>query len=214
MRFAKPILAVALALAGLFVLTLPAHAQTRIKDIADVEGVRENQLVGYGLVVGLDGTGDSLRNAAFTRQSLSAMLERFDVNTRDANLNTRNTAAVMITAHLPPFATAGSRIDVTVSTIGKAKSLRGGALILTPLLGADGQIYAMAQGNLAVGGLGVSGKDGSQLTVNIPTVGRIADGASVGHPPLASGTSSPCQGWETEPLRPACASCTQILACE
>lgn len=178
MRLAKPILALALALAGLFVLTLPAHAQTRIKDIADVEGVRENQLVGYGLVVGLDGTGDSLRNAAFTRQSLSAMLERFDVNTRDANLNTRNTAAVMVTAHLPPFSTAGTRIDITVSAIGDAQSLQGGTLIATALMGADGQVYAVAQGSVAVGGFDAGG-DAASVTRGVPTSGRISNGALI-----------------------------------
>ncbi|MCW5724105.1 MAG: flagellar basal body P-ring protein FlgI [Maricaulaceae bacterium] len=162
----------ALALAG------PAGANSRIKDIADVEGVRENQLVGYGLVVGLNGTGDSLRNAAFTRQSLSAMLERFDVNTREANLNTRNAAAVMVTANLPAFGTQGTRMDVTISAIGDASSLQGGTLIATPLIGADGQVYAVAQGAIAVGGFQAQGAAAS-VTRGVPTAGRIANGALI-----------------------------------
>ena len=132
-------------------LALPcssANASSRIKDIADFEGIRDNFLVGYGLVVGLNGTGDSLNNAPFTRQSLEAMLERLGVNTRDANLNTDNVAAVMVTAILPPFARQGSRIDVNVSTIGDSENLLGGTLLATPLLGANGQIYAVAQGTL------------------------------------------------------------------
>jgi len=166
------------ALAGLLLLATPVEANSRIKDITDVEGVRENQLVGYGLVVGLDGSGDSLRNAAFTRQSLSAMLERFDVNTRDATLNTRNTAAVIITAHLPAFATQGSRADVTVSAIGDADSLQGGTLIATALIGADGQVYAVAQGQVAVGGFQAQG-DAASVTRGVPTSGRIANGALI-----------------------------------
>lgn len=178
MRRATQIFATLAFLAGCLVLNAPAHANSRIKDIADVEGVRDNQLVGYGLVVGLDGTGDSLRNAAFTRQSLSAMLERFDVNTRDATLNTRNTAAVIVTAHLPPFATQGTRVDITVSAIGDAGSLQGGTLIATPLIGADGQVYAVGQGQLSVGGFAAQG-DGASVTRGVPTAGRIANGALV-----------------------------------
>src|SRR5687768_14355485 len=119
----------------------PAFAKSRIKDIVEFEGVRENQLVGYGIVVGLNGTGDALRNAPFTKQSLEAMLERLGVNVRDANLNTKNVAAVMVTAKLPPFAATGSQIDVSVSALGDAKSLLGGTLLVTPLLGADGNTY-------------------------------------------------------------------------
>jgi flagellar P-ring protein precursor FlgI len=137
-----------------------AYAGTRIKDITDFEGVRENQLVGYGLVVGLAGTGDSLRNSAFTRQSLEAMLERLGVAAAGANLNTRNVAAVMVTANLPPFASQGSRIDVTVSALGDARSLAGGQLLVTPLMGADQQVYAVAQGPLAIGGFAASGQSG------------------------------------------------------
>jgi flagellar P-ring protein precursor FlgI len=157
----------------------PAWAGPRIKDVADFEGVRENQLVGYGLVVGLAGTGDSLRNSPFTRQSLAAMLERLGVNAAEGNLNTRNVAAVMVTANLPPFASQGSRIDVTVSALGDARSLAGGQLLVTPLMGADQQVYAVAQGPLAIGGFAASGQSGSSVTRGVPTAGRIASGALV-----------------------------------
>ena len=157
----------------------PAWAGPRIKDIADFEGVRENQLVGYGLVVGLAGTGDSLRNSPFTRQSLAAMLERLGVNAAEGNLNTRNVAAVMVTANLPPFASQGSRIDVTVSALGDARSLAGGQLLVTPLMGADQQVYAVAQGPLAIGGFSASGQTGTSVTRGVPTAGRIASGALV-----------------------------------
>lgn len=156
-----------------------AWAGPRIKDIADFEGVRENQLVGYGLVVGLAGTGDSLRNSPFTRQSLASMLERLGVNASNGNLNTRNVAAVMVTANLPPFATQGSRIDVTVSALGDARSLAGGQLLVTPLMGADQQVYAVAQGPLAIGGFSASGQSGTSVTRGVPTAGRIASGALV-----------------------------------
>ena len=156
-----------------------AWAGPRIKDVADFEGVRENQLVGYGLVVGLAGTGDSLRNSPFTRQSLAAMLERLGVNAQNGNLNTRNVAAVMVTANLPPFASQGSRIDVTVSALGDARSLAGGQLLVTPLMGADQQVYAVAQGPLAIGGFAASGQSGSSVTRGVPTAGRIASGALV-----------------------------------
>ncbi|MBY0563445.1 MAG: flagellar basal body P-ring protein FlgI [Hyphomonadaceae bacterium] len=176
--------ATALALATAAALTAPiaapaAWAGPRIKDIADFEGVRENQLVGYGLVVGLAGTGDSLRNSPFTRQSLAAMLERLGVNATNGDLNTRNVAAVMVTANLPPFASQGSRIDVTVSALGDARSLAGGQLLVTPLMGADQQVYAVAQGPLAIGGFTASGQTGSSVTRGVPTAGRIASGALV-----------------------------------
>lgn len=179
-RAARGALAVALSATALSTAAaLPAWAGPRIKDVADFEGVRENQLVGYGLVVGLAGTGDSLRNSPFTRQSLASMLERLGVNASDGNLNTRNVAAVMVTANLPPFASQGSRIDVTVSALGDARSLAGGQLLVTPLMGADQQVYAVAQGPLAIGGFSASGQSGSSVTRGVPTAGRIASGALV-----------------------------------
>jgi flagellar P-ring protein precursor FlgI len=180
----RPARAALLALASLAsalapVAVAPAWAGPRIKDVADFEGVRENQLIGYGLVVGLAGTGDSLRNSPFTRQSLAAMLERLGVNASDGNLNTRNVAAVMVTANLPPFSAQGSRIDVTVSALGDARSLAGGQLLVTPLMGADQQVYAVAQGPLAIGGFAASGGSGSSVTRGVPTAGRIPSGGLV-----------------------------------
>jgi flagellar P-ring protein precursor FlgI len=166
------IIALAASLSGL------SSAQAdRLKDLTSIAGVRSNQLVGYGLVVGLAGTGDG--NAALTQQSLQSMISQFGVVTSAANMNGKNAAAVIITAELPPFTKPGQKLDIVVSTVGQAKSLRGGTLLMTPLLGADGETYAVAQGNLMVGGLGVAGGDGSSLTVNVPTVGRIPGGASV-----------------------------------
>ncbi len=167
------------AVAATALLSGQSDAASRIKDIADFEGVRENQLIGYGLVVGLQGTGDSLRNAPFTRQSLTAMLERLGVTTRDLNLNTRNVAAVMVTANLPPFASQGARIDVTVSALGDAKSLSGGQLLVTPLVGADQQVYAVAQGAIAIGGFSAGGSSGSSVTRGVPTAGRISSGGLI-----------------------------------
>ncbi len=156
-----------------------SHAKTsRIKDIVAVEGVRDNMLVGYGLVVGLNGTGDSLNNSPFTEQSLIAMLERLGVNIRDQNLNTGNVAAVMVSATLPPFSNQGTRIDVSVSALGDAESLQGGTLLVTPLLAADGEVYAVAQGAVAISGYSFQG-DAATVTRNIPTSGRIANGAIV-----------------------------------
>lgn len=155
-----------------------AGAQTRIKDIVDFEGVRENMLIGYGLVVGLNGTGDGLDGAIFTRESLVGMLERLGVNARDDNLDTDNVAAVMVTAILHPFATQGTRIDVTVSAIGDSESLLGGQLLVTPLIGADGEVYAVAQGPVAVSGFSAQGAAAS-VTRGVPTAGRIANGAIV-----------------------------------
>lgn len=173
-------LAMILALASLCLslLTGPSSALSRIKDIADFEGVRENQLVGYGLVVGLNGTGDSLTSTPFTRQSLQAMLERMGVSTRADELRSANVAAVMVTANLPPFATPGIRIDVTVSALGDAGSLQGGTLLVTPLIGADAQVYAVAQGPLAVGGFVAEG-DAATLVRGVPTSARISNGALV-----------------------------------
>lgn len=162
-----------------FFCSLPSYAE-RIKDITNVAGVRVNQLVGYGLVVGLDGTGDKTNQAPFTSQSFKSMLMSFGVTIPDgANFQVKNVAAVAVHAELPPFAKPGQKIDITVSSIANAKSLRGGTLFLTPLKGLDGKIYAIAQGSLIVGGFGAEGKDGSRITVNIPSVGRIPDGAIV-----------------------------------
>ena len=168
------LLACSLALAG----AAPAAALSRIKDLAQIEGVRQNQLVGYGLVVGLNGTGDTLNNAPFTKQSLTAMLERLGVNTRGATLRTANVAAVMVTASLPAFATQGTRLDVTVSALGDSKSLQGGTLLVTPLLGADGEVYAVSQGSLTIAGFQAEG-DAAKITRGVPTVGRIANGAVI-----------------------------------
>jgi flagellar P-ring protein precursor FlgI len=167
----------ALAIGSL--MATPSLAKSRIKDIVSFEGVRNNMLVGYGIVVGLNGTGDSLRNAPFTKQSLEAMLERLGVNTRDATMNTKNVAAVMVTARLPGFSASGSQVDVTVSALGDAKSLLGGTLLVTPLLGADGEAYAVAQGTVQTGSVSASGGSGSSISKGVPTAGRIASGAIV-----------------------------------
>ena len=169
------------ALAALLLIAAtatPAAALSRIKDIADFEGVRDNLLVGYGLVVGLNGTGDSLNNAIFTRESLIGMLERLGVNARDSALRTANVAAVMVTATLPPFARQGGHIDVQVSALGDAKSLLGGTLLVTPMLGADGEVYAVAQGSVATGAVAARGQAAS-ITKGVPTAGRVASGAIV-----------------------------------
>jgi flagellar P-ring protein precursor FlgI len=173
---------IAAALMGLVAVTAasPGLAASRIKDIVQFEGVRENKLVGYGLVVGLAGTGDSLRNAPMTLQSLESMLERLGVNTRSAaNFDTKDVAAVMVTASLPAFTAAGGQIDVSVSAMGDAKSLQGGTLLVTPLLGADGEAYAVAQGTIQTGSISASGASGSSISKGVPTAGRIAGGASV-----------------------------------
>ena len=166
----------ALAVLGCAVTT--AAAMSRIKDLASIEGVRQNQLLGYGLVVGLNGTGDTLNNTPFTKQSLQAMLERLGVNIRGQQIRTGNVAAVMVTANLPPFATQGTRIDVTASAMGDAKSLQGGTLLVTPLLGADGNVYAVAQGSLAIGGFEAEGQ-AAKIVRGVPTVGRLPNGAII-----------------------------------
>lgn len=155
-----------------------ADAGSRVKDIADFEGIRDNMLVGYGLVVGLNGTGDTLNNAPFTRESLVSMLERLGVNVRSSSLKTDNAAAVMVTATLPPFARQGARIDISISALGDADSLLGGTLLVTPLIGADGEVYAVAQGNIAVSGFKAQG-DGATVTRGVPTAGRIPNGAII-----------------------------------
>ena len=163
---------------GLFVGLFAQHALAdRLKDMTSIAGVRSNQLVGYGVVVGLAGTGDG--SSGLTLQSLQSMVSQFGLVTDASNLNAKNVASVMVTAEMPAFMKPGQRLDVTVSTISGAKSLRGGTLLMTPMLGADGETYAIAQGNLVVGGLGVAGNDGSSVIVNIPTVGRIPRGASI-----------------------------------
>src|ERR1700722_4746404 len=165
----------------LFLVTCaPGWADVRIKDIADFEGVRENQLIGYGLVVGLNGTGDKLQNNVFTRESLIGMLERLGVNTRAqvAALCTQNLAAVMVTAELPAFARSGTRIDVSVSALGDATNLTGGTLLVTPLLAADGDVYAVGQGTLSTGAIAARGAAAS-VTRGVPTSARIANGATV-----------------------------------
>ncbi len=158
----------------------PAFSEVRIKDITDIQGIRDNQLIGYGLVVGLRGTGDSLNNSIFTRQSLIGMLERLGVNTQNQaqNLQTKDIAAVMVTANLPAFAHSGETIDVTVSAMGDATDLTGGTLLVTPLLGADGRVYAVAQGSLVTGAIQAAGANAS-FTQGVPTVGRITNGAIV-----------------------------------
>ncbi len=166
------------ALSVLVMSTVAVDAASRLKDIIDFEGVRDNQLVGYGLVVGLNGTGDTLADGHFTKQSLQAMLNRLGVKPTDAGLSSDNVAAVMLTANLPPFSRQGSRIDVTVSALGDSSSLLGGTLLVTPLLGADGEVYAVAQGQLAVGGFQAQG-DAEAISKGVPTSGRIANGAIV-----------------------------------
>lgn len=179
MSLIRTIAAATLSLA--LILSPMASAQAapaRIKDIVDMEGVRENQLVGYGLVVGLNGTGDSLNNSPFTKQSLQSMLERLGVNTQGENVRTANVAAVMVTANLPPFSTQGSRMDVSVAALGDADSLQGGTLLVTPLLGADGEVYAIAQGPVLINGFSAQG-DAASVISGVPTTGRISSGALI-----------------------------------
>jgi flagellar P-ring protein precursor FlgI len=177
-RSAAPLLVAGLLLAVALLFPWSAFATSRIKDIADFEGVRDNQLVGYGLVVGLNGTGDDLKKSVFTRESLIGMLERLGVNARDTKLDTKNIAAVMVTAALPPFGRQGTRIDIEIAALGDATSLQGGTLLVTPLLGADSEVYAVAQGPVAIGGYTATG-DASSVTKGVPTSGRIANGAII-----------------------------------
>jgi flagellar P-ring protein FlgI len=165
---------------GLALITVApgAEASSRIKDIVSFEGIRDNQLVGYGLVVGLNNTGDTLRDGSFTKQSLQSMLNRLGVKPTDKGLTSKNVAAVMVTASMPPFARQGSRIDITVSALGDAGSLVGGTLLVTPLLGADSEVYAVAQGQVGVGGFEARGAAAS-VTKGVPTSGRIAGGAII-----------------------------------
>ncbi|MGK6318433.1 flagellar basal body P-ring protein FlgI [Sphingomonas sp. DT-204] len=166
-----------LATLAALLIAAPANAE-RVKDLGAFQGIRTNQLTGYGIVVGLPGTGDD--NLEYTVQSMKGVASRFGLQLpQSVNPSLKNSAVVIVTAELPPFAKPGQKLDITVSAMGKAKSLRGGTLVLTPLQGADGQIYAMAQGNLAVGGLGAEGADGSKIVVNIPSSGRIPEGATV-----------------------------------
>ncbi len=176
--FASAALLAGLLICGLLIGAGPLAAQSRIKDIVDIEGVRDNQLVGYGLVVGLNGTGDDLEKAVFTRESLIGMLQRLGVNARDEDLETDNVAAVMVTANFPAFGRHGTRIDVTISALGDSESLLGGNLLVTPLLGADGEVYAVAQGPVAVGGFSAGG-EAETVTRGVPTTGRIPNGAII-----------------------------------
>ena len=180
MRVMKQILIKSLFVSLMIIMMMDVSLAERIKDIATVAGVRNNQLVGYGLVIGLDGTGDQTSQTPYTVQSLKSMLSKFGVSLPPGiTLQPKNDAAVMVHATLPPFSKLGQNIDVTISSIANAKSLRGGSLLMTPLKGADGQVYAVAQGNLVVSGLGAQGADGSKITINIPSVGRIPGGAIV-----------------------------------
>lgn len=174
------VMAISALMIAAVMFAAPVHAaDARIKDIVAFEGIRENMLMGYGLVVGLNGTGDRLNNNAFTEQSLIAFLERQGVNTRGTELKSRNVAAVTITAKLSPFARTGSQLDVNVSAMGDSSSLQGGVLLATPLYGADGQVYAVGQGAIAIGGFSAGGDDGTTITKGVPTNGYIANGAIV-----------------------------------
>jgi flagellar P-ring protein precursor FlgI len=178
MRRAPYYIRIAALVVGAALAATPSFAFSRVKDLVEVQGIRDNMLVGYGLVVGLNGTGDSLKNAPFTQQSIQTMLERLGTNTRGQVMQTKNVAAVMVTASLPAFAAPGSRIDVSVSAMGDAKNLQGGTLLVTTLFGADGQIYALAQGPVSIGGFSAQG-EASSVTRGVPTAGRIANGAIV-----------------------------------
>lgn len=177
-RNVKKIAVLAFVFGMMFLYSAPANSSSRIKDIASFEGVRDNQLVGYGLVVGLNGTGDNIKSIDFTKESLISMLDKIGINARDGQIKAKNIAAVMVTANLPPFARQGSRIDVMVSAMGDAKNLQGGTLLATPLMGANSEVYAVAQGQIAVSG--TSGRGATTSVVRgVPTAGRIANGAII-----------------------------------
>jgi len=178
MRRALIVIRLAALFLGAALTASPAFAFSRVKDLVDVQGIRDNMLLGYGLVVGLNGTGDSLKNAPFTQASIQSILERLGTNTRGQVMQTKDVAAVMVTANLPAFAGQGTKIDVSVSAMGDAKNLQGGTLLVTPLLGADGSVYALGQGPVAIGGFSAQGDAGS-VTRGVPTAGRISNGATV-----------------------------------
>ena len=178
MRRAPYYIRIAALTVGAALAASPSFAFSRVKDLVEVQGIRDNMLVGYGLVVGLNGTGDSLKNAPFTQQSIQTMLERLGTNTRGQVMQTKNVAAVMVTGNLPAFAATGSRIDISVSAMGDAKNLQGGTLLVTTLFGADGQAYALAQGPVSIGGFSAQG-EGQSVTRGVPTAGRISNGAIV-----------------------------------
>ncbi|MBE6448980.1 MAG: flagellar basal body P-ring protein FlgI [Alphaproteobacteria bacterium] len=180
MMYAKTIKSASLAIVMMMFSALnhDAWAVSRIKDIADFEGIRDNQLIGYGLVVGLNGTGDNIKSVDFTRESLISMLDKIGINARGGQIKSKNIAAVMVTANLPPFSRQGSRIDVMVSALGDAKNLQGGTLLATPLVGADGAVYAVAQGQVAVGAVSARGATQS-VSKGVPTSGRIPSGAII-----------------------------------
>lgn len=166
--------------AVILLMLSPIASAERIKDLASIEGVRDNQLLGYGLVVGLDGSGDKVGSSPFVEQSLKSLLNQLGIVVPPGvNINPKNVAAVIVHANLPPFTKPGQKVDITINSIGDAKSLRGGSLLMTPLKGIDGKVYAIGQGNLVVGGLTAEGLDGSSITVNIPSVGRIPGGATI-----------------------------------
>ncbi len=180
MMYAKAMKSAALALivTGFMFVAENANAVSRIKDIADFEGIRDNQLIGYGLVVGLNGTGDNIKSVDFTRESLISMMDQMGINARGGQIKAKNIAAVMVTANLPPFARQGSRIDVVVSAVGDAKNLQGGTLLATPLTGANGEVYAVAQGQIAVGAVSAQGV-GQSVSKGVPTSGKIPSGAII-----------------------------------
>jgi flagellar P-ring protein precursor FlgI len=184
LTYLTPLFGTAAIMAGVLACALlsgEARAASRIKDIVDVEGVRSNQLIGYGIVVGLNGTGDTVRNCPMLMQSMQSMMERLQINIRDGNLNSKNAAVVMVTAELPPFSAPGAKVDLSVSAMCDAKALLGGTLMFTPLLGADGEVYAVGQGTVQTGSVSAGGASGSSVTKGVPTSGRVASGGTIEH---------------------------------